>query len=70
MAAAQLNKRLDLSRFDRAADLLAEHDIDLRVFVLLGAPYVPPDESVEWTVRTVEHAVRCGEGEQERTDAF
>ena len=34
--------------------------IDLRVFVLLGAPHVPPDESVEWTVRTVEYAARCG----------
>ena len=34
--------------------------MDLRVFVLLGAPYVPADESVGWTVRTVEQAVQCG----------
>jgi archaeosine synthase beta-subunit len=59
-AAAQLNKRLDLDRFERAARLLADNDIDLRVFVLLGAPYVAPDESVEWTVRTVEYAARHG----------
>jgi radical SAM enzyme (TIGR01210 family) len=59
-AAAQLNKRLDLAAFARAAHLLADNDIDLRVFVLLGAPHVPAAESVEWTVRTVEHAVRCG----------
>jgi len=51
-AAAQLNKRLDLTRFHRAAHFLSDHDIDLRVFVLLGAPYVPAGESVEWTVRT------------------
>jgi radical SAM enzyme (TIGR01210 family) len=60
VAMAQLNKRLDLARFDRAARFLAEHGVDLRVFVLLGAPYVPPNESVVWTVRSVEHAVKRG----------
>ncbi|HWE41615.1 MAG TPA: hypothetical protein VG432_03875 [Gemmatimonadaceae bacterium] len=78
LAAARLNKRLDLARFDGAARFLADHAIDLRVFVLLGAPHVPAAESVEWTVRTVEHAaergaavvsiipVRGGNGEMER----
>jgi radical SAM enzyme (TIGR01210 family) len=77
-AAAQLNKRLDLARFDSAARLLSDSGIDLRVFVLLGAPYVPVDETVAWTVRTVEYAVergasvvsiipvRAGNGELER----
>jgi archaeosine synthase beta-subunit len=77
-AAARLNKRLDLARFDDAARLLADHGVDLRVFVLLGAPHVPHEESVAWTVRTVEHAasrgaavvsiipVRGGNGEMER----
>jgi radical SAM enzyme (TIGR01210 family) len=60
MAAAQLNKRLDLASFARAAHRLTDNGIDLRVFVLLGAPHVPAGESVEWTVRTVEHAARCG----------
>jgi hypothetical protein len=81
-AAARLNKRLDLARFDRAAGYLAEHDVDLRVFVLLGAPYVPVEQSVEWTVRTVEHAasrgaalvsiipVRGGNGEMERLESL
>ena len=59
-ASAHLNKRLDLARFDRAASLLRDNDIDLRVFVLLGAPYVSPDESVDWTVRSVEYAAKCG----------
>ena len=80
-AAAHLNKRMDLSRFDCAADFLMLHDIDLRVFVLVGAPYVAPEESVEWTVRTAEHAaqrgaaaialipVRGGNGELERLAA-
>jgi uncharacterized Fe-S cluster-containing MiaB family protein len=62
--------------------LLADNGIDLRVFVLLGAPYVPDDEAVEWTVRTVEHAVergaavvsiipvRTGNGELQRLQAL
>jgi uncharacterized Fe-S cluster-containing MiaB family protein len=60
VAARRLNKRLDPAQFDRAAGFLAEHGIDLRVFVLVGAPYVEPEESVEWTVRTAEYAARRG----------
>ena len=82
VAAAQLNKRLDLARFDRAALFLSENGIDLRVFVLLGAPYVPAEDSVAWTVRTVEYAaergasvvsiipVRGGNGEMERLEGL
>jgi len=60
VAAAHLNKRLDLARFDSAARFLSENGVDIRVFVLLSAPYVPAEESVAWTVRTVEHAVERG----------
>jgi radical SAM enzyme (TIGR01210 family) len=60
VAAACLNKRLDLARFNWAGRFLSDNAVDLRVFVLLGAPYVPADESVAWTVRTVEHAVERG----------
>lgn len=82
VAAARLNKRLDLARFDRAARFLSENGIELRVFVLLGAPYVRAEESVAWTVRTVEYAVergasvvsiipvRGGNGEMERLQAL
>jgi len=78
LAIEHLNKRLDLGRFERAADLLMENDIHLRVFALLGAPYVPVKESVEWAVRTATYAaqhgasvvsiipVRGGNGEMER----
>ena len=59
-AMAELNKRLDLPRFDSAASFLSAEGVDLRVFVLLGVPHVPDEESVDWTVRTVEHAVACG----------
>jgi archaeosine synthase beta-subunit len=82
VALEHLNKRLDLARFDAAAGFLAEHGMDLRAFVLLGAPYVPPEESIEWTVRTVDYAVargaqrvaiipvRGGNGELERLRAL
>jgi radical SAM enzyme (TIGR01210 family) len=82
IAAAQLNKRVDLTRFDSAARVLRENSIDLRVFVLLGAPHIPRDESVAWTVRTVEYAVdrgaslvsiipvRGGNGEMERLQSL
>lgn len=81
-AAARMNKRLELETFDRAARFLAENDIDLRVFVLLGAPYVPVDETIEWTIRSVQYAaargaslvsiipVRSGNGELERLQSL
>ena len=82
VAAAQLNKRLDLARFDWAARFLSGNGVALRVFVLLGAPYVGAAESIAWTVRTVEYAVergasvvsiipvRGGNGEMERLQAL
>ena len=82
VALAQSNKRLDISAFDRAVSFLRDNGIDVRVFVLLGAPYVPAEESVDWTVRTVEYAaqrganvisiipVRGGNGELERLQSL
>ena len=61
-AIAKLNKRLELSRFRSAAQFLSENGIDLRTFVLLGTPYVPVEDSIEWTVRSVEYAVAAGAG--------
>ena len=60
VAMTQLNTRLDLTQFERSACFLTDNGMDLRVFVLLGAPHVPHAESVEWTVRAVEFAARCG----------
>jgi len=59
-AARHLNKRMDLKRFERAAAFLLGNGIDLRVFVLLGAPYIAPAESVDWAVRTAEYAAQLG----------
>ncbi|HET9798260.1 MAG TPA: hypothetical protein VFP90_09740 [Gemmatimonadaceae bacterium] len=82
VAAARINKRLDATRFELAARRLLGDGIELRVFVLLGAPHVPAAESVAWTERTVAYAierdaavvsiipVRGGNGELERLQAL
>lgn len=59
-ALPRLNKGLALDDFARAADLLLEAGAEVRAFVLVGAPYVPAEEAVEWTVRSVEHAFARG----------
>ena len=41
---------------------LREHDVDIRVFVLLGAPGIPEHESVDWAVRSAEYAAERGAG--------
>jgi radical SAM enzyme (TIGR01210 family) len=80
-ALPRLNKRMTLADFDRAADQLAAWGVAARAFVLLGAPFVPPEETVEWAVRSAAHAfdrgvetvslipVRGGNGELERLTA-
>jgi radical SAM enzyme (TIGR01210 family) len=56
----RLNKNMTLETFRRAADFLGEHDIALRVFVLLSPPFMPAGESVEWTCRSLELADSYG----------
>lgn len=50
---AQLNKRMTLDTFSRAAAFLSQHDIDLRVFVLLNPPFMPAGEALDWACRSV-----------------
>lgn len=55
-----LNKGTTLAEHDAAARALAEDGIALRSFVLLGTPYVSPEEDLHWTLRSVEHALGLG----------
>jgi uncharacterized Fe-S cluster-containing MiaB family protein len=57
---ARLNKRMTIDAFRRAADFLGEHEIALRVFVLLGPPFMAPGEAVEWACRSIDLAADCG----------
>jgi archaeosine synthase beta-subunit len=57
---ARLNKRMTLDAFRRAADFLDEHEIALRVFVLLSPPFMPAAGAVEWACRSIDLAAECG----------
>lgn len=56
----QLNKRMTLDAFARAAAFLERHDIDLRVFVLARPPFLAPELSLEWARRSVDLAATSG----------
>ena len=49
---------MTLDDVSRAADFLREHDIALRVFVLLNPPFMPADEAVEWACRSLDSGRR------------
>jgi len=57
---ARLNKKMTLESFRRAADFLREHDIALRVFILLSPPFMPRGDEVEWACRSLDAAAECG----------
>jgi radical SAM enzyme (TIGR01210 family) len=59
-ALPRLNKGVTLEDFDRAAGLLRRAGIGLRAFVLVGCPFVPPDQAVDWAVRSAAHAFEQG----------
>jgi radical SAM enzyme (TIGR01210 family) len=59
-ALPRLNKQMTLPQFDAAVGFLHSRGIGTRAFVLLSPPYVPTPESVEWAVRSVEHALNLG----------
>lgn len=56
----RLNKRMTLEDFRRAAAFLREAGISVRVFVLVGLPFVSPREALDWALRSVDFAFDCG----------
>ncbi len=60
VALAQLNKRLTVEQFWRAAERLAKNDIDLRVFILVRAPFQNEDEGLHWACRSLDVAMEAG----------
>ncbi len=59
-ALPRLNKKMTLADFDAATSALRAHEIGLRVFVLLGCPFIADEEQLDWTLRSVEHAAERG----------
>src|SRR5271170_5552415 len=56
----RLNKRMTTDQFASAAALLREHDIDLRVFILVKPPFMCEEEAVYWAERSLDFAFDCG----------
>lgn len=59
-ALPRLGKAVTPKDMERAAEKLARWDVELRAFVLVGAPFVPPDEDLEWVERSVRFALDLG----------
>jgi uncharacterized Fe-S cluster-containing MiaB family protein len=57
---AGLNKRMTLEQFSAAAGFLRGHGIDLRVFILVQPPLLPPAEALLWTERSLDFAMELG----------
>jgi len=59
-ALSQLNKKMTVDDYARAARALLDRHVDVRTFLLIGAPFVPAAEQDEWLSRSVDTAIRCG----------
>jgi radical SAM enzyme (TIGR01210 family) len=60
VAGPRLNKRMTLDQFARAADFLRDHDVALRVFILVKPPFLDEAEGLEWALRSLDFAFDCG----------
>jgi len=56
----KLNKKMTLSQYAAAAELVLSRGIDLRSFILVQPPFMQPEESIEWASRSIDFAVDCG----------
>jgi archaeosine synthase beta-subunit len=57
---ARLNKRMTLEQFSRAAEFLRRNDIDIRVFIIVQPPFMPPADALTWAKRSLDFAMNCG----------
>jgi len=56
----KLNKRMTAGQFAASATRLREHDIDLRVFILVKPPFMSEDDALPWAERSLDFAFDCG----------
>lgn len=56
----KLNKRMTVEDFREAAAFLKQHNIDLRVFLLLRPPFLTEAEGLKWACRSLDVALGCG----------
>ncbi len=56
IALEKINKRITVADFRKSAEFLRASEIDLRVFLLLNAPFIAAAETLAWTKRSIEEA--------------
>ncbi|WP_147869049.1 hypothetical protein [Stieleria maiorica] len=56
----RLGKQMSRDDFDRYASFLRWRQIDLRVFLIVGAPQLSVKESLRWARLSVRHAIHSG----------
>lgn len=56
----KLNKKMSLARFERATSFLLAHEIDVRAFVLLRAPFQTERQGLMWAKRSLDYAFSMG----------
>jgi radical SAM enzyme (TIGR01210 family) len=59
-ALERLNKGFTLRQFAEAAHRLHNEGVGLRVFLLVGVPFIVPLQQQEWTEKSVSFAFECG----------
>jgi hypothetical protein len=59
-ALERLNKALTLEDFSSAAVALGNRGVDLRVFLLVGPPFIEPRDQDGWLMASVDRACSCG----------
>ena len=60
LALERLNKGITIEFFAAAARALAEHDVELRVFLLIHPPFIARAEQDMWLARSIAVAFDCG----------
>ena len=56
----RLNKGINRESFQRSAEWIRRHEMDLRVFVLVKPPFLNETEALEWACRSMDFAFDCG----------
>ncbi len=59
-ALAQMNKRMTVDQYLRAAERLASRGVALRAFVLIAPPFVPAAEQPFWLAHSIDTALDAG----------
>jgi radical SAM enzyme (TIGR01210 family) len=55
-----LNKGFDLAQFALASSRLRGEGISMRAFLLVNPPFLPPEEALDWVVKSADFAFSCG----------